>query len=243
MADNSPPTPASPTANRRLLWLVSIAVVLALVLTGGIWALTRSPSSGASEHASRPTPTATPEPSRVVYTADWSHGAGGWDLPSSVQIKSGQLIFSGNGNANLTIPYQPPVTAYTITMGMEIDAINPVSNGGGTITIAGQDAGGNSLYYGQIDCVGRQFQGCSGGEIAAGTEGGTYPSGIGISDFDTGPYVNSYKLIVGVSGVTFCFQASCETAGYVNAPKPAVKVVLQDAYLQLKVTSIAVSIP
>jgi hypothetical protein len=34
-----------------------------------------------------------------------------------------------------------------------------------------------------------------------------------------------------------------ETAGYVNAPKPAVKVVLQDAYLELKVTTIAVSIP
>jgi hypothetical protein len=242
MADDSSPTPASPPANRRRLWLVSLAVVLVLVLTGDIWALTRSPSSGASRHASTPTPTATPGPSRTVYTADWSHGAGGWDLPSSVRIKSGQLIFSGNGNANLTIPYQPPVTAYTITMGMEIDAINPVSNGG-TISIAAQDAGGNSLYYAQIDCVGRQFQGCSGGEIAAGTEGGHYPSGIGISDFDTGPYVNTYKLKVDASGVTFCYAQSCETAGYVNAPKLAVKLALQDAYLELKVTSIAVSIP
>jgi hypothetical protein len=242
MADNLPPTPTSPPANRRVIWLLSIAVVLVLVLTGGIWALTRSPSSEASGHASRPTPTATPEPPRVVYTADWSHGAGGWVLPSSVQVKTSHLIFSGNGNANLTIPYQPSAAAYTITMGMEIDAINPLCNGG-TITIAGQDAGGNSLYYAQIDCVGRQFQGCSGGEIAAGTEGGHYPSGIGISDFDTGPYVNTYKLKVDASGVTFCYAASCETAGYVNAPKPAVKLVLQDAYLELKVTSIAVSIP
>jgi hypothetical protein len=243
MADNSPPTPASPPANRRLLWPVSIAVVLVLVLAGGIWALTRPPSSGASVHASGSTPTASLIPSsRTVYSTDWSHGAGGWDLPSSVQIKSGQLIFSGNGNANLTIPFQPAVTAYTITVGMEIDAINPVSNGG-TITIAGQGAGGNSLYYGQIDCVGRQFQGCSGGEIAAGTEGGQYPSGMGVSDFDTGPYVNTYKLMVGASGVTFCFQGSCESAGYANTPKRAVKLVIQDASLELKVTSVAVSIP
>jgi hypothetical protein len=240
MGDNSPPAPASP-ANRRVVWLVSIAVVL--VLTGGIWALTRSPSSGASGHASpQPTSTATPEPSRVVYASNWSHGSGGWDLPTSVQSKGGLLIFSGNGNANLTIPYLPSAATFTITMGMEIDAVNPVSNGG-TVTIAGQDAGGNSLYYGQIDCVGRQFQGCSGGEIAAGTEGGTYPTGMGISDFDTGPYVNSYKLIVGASNVTFCYQASCEGAGYVNAPKHAVKLVLLVAYLELKVTSISVSIP
>jgi hypothetical protein len=34
--------------------------------------------------------------------------------------------------------------------------------------------------------------------------------------------------------VTFCFQASCKTAGYVNAPKSAVKLVLLDAYLKLK---------
>lgn len=193
-------------------------------------------------HASRPTPTATPVPSRVVYTADWSHGSGDWDLPSSVQIKSGQLIFSGNGTANLTIPIQPPVTPYTITMGMEIDAINPVSIGG-TISIAGQDAEGNSLYYGQIDCVGRQFQGCSGGEIAAGTEGGQYPSGLGVSDFDTGPYVNTYKIMVGATGVMFCYQGSCEAAGYANAPKPAAKLVLLDAYLELKITSVTVSIP
>jgi hypothetical protein len=43
--------------------------------------------------------------------------------------------------------------------------------------------------------------------------------------------------------VTFCYEQSCETAGYVNAPKPAVKLVLQDAYLQAKITSLTVSIP
>jgi hypothetical protein len=242
MGDDLLPRPTSPPANRRVIGPVSIAVILVLLLTCGIWALTRSPSSGAPVHAATPTPTSTPVSSRAVYTADWSRGASGWSLPSSVKIKSGQLIFSGNGNANLAIPYQPPVSGYSITLGMEIDAVNPVSNGG-TITISAQDAVGNSLYPAQIDYVGRQFQGCSGGEIAAGVEGGRYPSGIGISDFDTGPYVNSYNFKVDAAGVTFCYAASCETAGYVNAPKPVVKVVLQDAYLELKVTSIAVSIP
>jgi hypothetical protein len=66
---------------------------------------------------------------------------------------------------------------------------------------------------------------------------------MGISDFDTGPYVNTYKVIVGASGVTFCYQESCEGAGYANAPKPAVKLVLLDAYLELKVTSISISVP
>jgi len=242
MADNSRPTPASPPASRGDLSPVSIAVALVLVLAGGVWVLTRSPSSGSAGHALRPTPTPTPVPARTVYSADWSHGAGEWNLPSSVQVKSGQLIFSGNGNASLTLPYPPPATPFTITLGMEIDAINPVSTGG-TISIAGQDASGNSLYYGQIDCVGRQLPGCSGGEIAAGTEGGTYPTGLGVSDFDTGPYVNSYQLMVGTPGVTFCYQGSCEGAGYVHAPTPAVKLVLLDAYLELKVTSVSVSIP
>jgi hypothetical protein len=248
---DKPPSAALP-ARRRLFWLASTAVVLALVVTGGIWALTRSSPSLLSRQTSLPqssssgavTSTATPtlRPARVVYTSNWSHGAGGWSLPSSVKVKSGVLVFSGNGNANLTIPYQPPVTGYSITVDMEIDGINAASNGG-TVTIAGQDANGSTQLYGQIDCVGRQFPGCSGGEIAAGTKGGQFSNGMQVSDFDTGPYNNTYKVIVGASDVTFCFAQSCQVASYSNAPRTSLQLVLQDAYLQLKVYSVTVSIP
>ncbi|MGO8947015.1 MAG: hypothetical protein ACLQUY_05000 [Ktedonobacterales bacterium] len=252
MADNQPRANAALPPRHRLLWLVSLAVVLALVLAGVIWALTRSPSSGSSGRASvpetsltptnAPTPTPTPAASRVVYTADWSHGARGWVLPPSVQVKSGHLVFTGTGDVSLTIPYQPPVTGYTVEVGMEIDSVNTASMGG-TITIAGQGTSGNSQYFAQLLCVGRQGLGCRGGQITVGTEGGVFPTGMQVSDFDTGPYESTYQVHVGASNVQFCDGQSCHSADFVKVSKTAIKLVLQDDYLQMVVSSVAISIP
>src|SRR5271166_3774365 len=51
MPDNPPLAPTSLPARRRLFWLVALAAVLVILIAGGIWALTRSASSG---HASLP---------------------------------------------------------------------------------------------------------------------------------------------------------------------------------------------
>ena len=97
------------------------------------------PPQGSPTPTIAPTPTPTPVAPRVVYMADWLQGAGGWALPPSVHVESGQLVFSGTGDVNLTIPFQLPVTGYSVEVGMEIESVNSAVNGG-TITIAGQDA-------------------------------------------------------------------------------------------------------
>ena len=252
MADKQPT--AAPPTRRRMFWLISIAVVLVLVVTGGVWALTRSSSSPFSGQSSLPlssssgvatstaTPTPTLRPAHVVYTANWSNGADGWSLPSSVHVKSGTLVFTGAGNVNLTIPYHAPVTGYSINLNMEIDTVNPAAHGG-TITIAGEDATGRSQFYAQLLCVRLAGPGCRGGQFTVGIFGGKYPSGMQVSDFDVGPYDTPYQVRIGATNVQFCFQGGCESVGFVNIPKTPLTVVVQDDYLEMKVSSLSVSMP
>jgi hypothetical protein len=240
MADNNVSAPTSPPPRVRPVWLALLAVILVLVLGGSVWALTRAqPLSHPS--VARPTATATSAPPRVVYAADWSHNAGGWDLPQIVQFKGGQLLFSGNGNANLTIPYQPPVTNYTIEVTMEVDAVSKAARGG-TITIAGQDSTGKAQYYAQLLCVGHQGLGCHSGQYTLATFGGQYPSGMQFSDFSIGPYEIPFKVVVAGTHVQFCTRGDCESVSFVQVPTTPLKLVIQDDYLVMKITSVAVSI-
>ena len=247
MPDNPPPAPAAPPARRRLLWPASLAAVLVILVAGGLWALTRSASSGHTSLArtsltpsSLPTPTAAPH---VVYTADWSHGADGWVLPPSVHVTSGHLVFTGAGDdVNLTIPYQPPVTGYTVEIKMEIIAVSPASHGG-TVTIAGQDTSGSAQYYAQLLCLGKVLPGCNGGQTSIGTKGGVYPIGQGVSDFSVGQFETRYTIQVAGSNVQFCNGGGCQSAAFVKVPTAPLKLVLQDSYLQIVVTSVEISIP
>jgi hypothetical protein len=239
-----------PAAHHRPLVLASVAVVLTLMLAGGVWALTRSSSPGrVSTPAGTSTPTAMPSPTptsapHTVYTANWSHGADGWALPPSVHTTSGHLVFDGTGTVTLTIPYQPPVTGYTIQMGMEIFQAAPTGPvGGGTITISGQDASGNSQFYAQLLCKARSAPGCHGGQSTVGTLNGQYPQGLEASDFSISPVERIYTVQVTDEDVRFCNGVACMPASFVTAPTVAVKLVLQDSDLQLVITSLVITTP
>jgi hypothetical protein len=248
MSDNQPPAPASPRAGHHVLHLVSLALVVVLLFSGGIWVLTRFiPSSHSVPQTSLtptsiPTATATTAVQRVVYAASWSHGVSGWTLPSSVQVMGGKLVFNGSGTANLEVPYHTPIIGYTVEMSMEIDSVNSEYSEG-TITIAGQDASGKDQYYAELSCAGKEVVGCHGGQSSVGTEGGVYPSGLGVSDFAIGPSLITYTFQVGTSDVELCAGLACLSAGYVRVPTSALTLVLQDTFLRVVITSMTISIP
>jgi hypothetical protein len=241
MPDIHPSAPP-PTPHRRLFLLVSLIALLALLLASGIWALTRlaAPQHSGLVPTSTAAPTATPTP-RVVYTADWSHGADGWVLPPSVKVTSGYLAFSGAAPANLTIPYELPITGYTITVGMTIYSPSPAARGG-TITIGGQDASGDALYYGQLLCVGKVVAGCNDGQYTVGVLGGVYPYGQQVSDFAVGASEATYKVQVAGTSVEFCTGPDCESVNFVKVPTTSLTLVLQDEYLKMDIDSVTVSI-
>ena len=240
MAESKPHAPASSPTRVRPLWLVLLAVVLVLVLAGGIWVLVRH-APPARTVAAAPTPTATEAPPRLVYSADWSTSAAGWNLPTIVHLQSGRLVFPGNGDAVLTIPYQPPVTGYTIKVTMEVDVVSSLVHGG-TITIEGEDATGKAQYYAQLLCVGHD-PGCHFGQYTLGVYGGQYPSGQQVSDFGIGPYEINYELQVAGSHVQFCKASDCESVAFVKVPSAPLKLVIEDDYLVMNIASVAVTTP
>jgi len=176
-----------------------------------------------------------------VYAADWTHNVSEWNLPKIVHQQQGVLLFAGNGDVKLTIPYQPPVTNYTINVTMEVDSVGPAVRGG-TITIEGLDSTGKSQYYAQLLCVG-PGQGCHGGQYTLGVFSGHYPDGMQFSDFSIGPYEIPFKLEVAGRHVVFCKASDCESVGFVNVPTTPLKLVIDDDYLVMKIASVTVTVP
>jgi hypothetical protein len=152
------------------------------------------------------------------------------------------LVFAGTSDVKLTIPYQPPVTDYTINVTMEVDSVGAAVKGG-TITIEGLDSNGKSQYYAQLLCVGHRAPGCNGGQYTLGVFSGKYPDGMQFSDFSIGPYEIPFKLQVAGNHVVFCKDTECESVGFVNTPKTPLKLVIDDDYLVMKITSVSVTIP
>jgi hypothetical protein len=241
VADNEHHAPASAPARIQPFWLVSLAIVLVLVLAGGIWVLVRHAPPGGASIAAR-TPTATSAPPRAVYTADWVHSASDWKLPKVVHLQNGVLVFAGTSDVKLTIPYQPPVSNYTINVTMEVDSVGP-SVRGGTITIEGLDSTGKSQYYAQLLCAGHGALGCNGGQYTLGVFSGKYPDGMQFSDFSIGPYEIPFKLQVAGKHVVFCKDTDCESVGFVSVPTTPLKLVIDDDYLVMKIQSVSVTEP
>jgi hypothetical protein len=240
MSFNGQKAPTSTPAGVRLLGLVALSVVLVLVLAGAIWTLVRHSPPGRALVAA-PTATATSAPPRVVYAADWSKSADSWTLPKTVHLQSGRLVFPGDGDTVLTIPYQPPVTGYTIDVTMEVDSVSAAVHGG-TITIEGKDASGKAQYYAQLLCVGHS-PGCHFGQYTLGVFSGEYPSGMQFSDFGIGPYEIDYKVQVAGVHVQFCKGSDCESVAFVHAPTAPLELVIDDDFLVMSISSVAVTTP
>jgi hypothetical protein len=62
-----------------------------------------------------PTPTPAPPP-KVVFQADWSHGAGNWKLPPHWSIQNGALVSDGYATENVPVPYVVNATNYQVQM-------------------------------------------------------------------------------------------------------------------------------
>ncbi len=123
---------------------------------------------GCSQNASPPSATATPRssptggapvsptpsyaPGTVLYTADWSHGLGGWHAPQGWSIVQGQLQVNSLPDTTLTVPYMPTTSNYAIEVDVQVvkvlkqsdnkfHVVVPSTSGGD-----GFDAGFQSLH-------------------------------------------------------------------------------------------------
>jgi hypothetical protein len=55
--------------------------------------------------------------------------------------------------------------------------------------------------------------------------------------------VITYVFQVGAANVQLCASQACLSAAYVTAPPSELKLVLQDSYLQVVITSLTITVP
>ena len=102
--------------------------------------------------AATPTPPATP---RVVFQADWSHGAGAWKLPPHWSIQDGALVTDGLTQENLPVPYTVTAENYRIVMmARVVDVTFKTTSCNNFFGILAQDTTGSRLFAAEAACFG-----------------------------------------------------------------------------------------
>ncbi|HLZ56779.1 MAG TPA: family 16 glycoside hydrolase [Ktedonosporobacter sp.] len=133
-------------------YVISIAVGIVLFLLAGC--ANGSPSSGAPS----PVATAKAQPTvpsvqagTVLYKADWSRGAGNWQLDKGWTVVNGGLQSMSTDNGNALAPYQPAIPNYAITV--HFRALQVLHKGGEFTVIALKTATQDGYYGGVLGIV------------------------------------------------------------------------------------------
>ncbi len=174
---------------------------------------------GAQASVSTPTPTtpavptATPAP-KLLYQADWSHGANGWTLPPHWHIKNGQLVNDGGGHEPINIPYAVTVPNYALEVELQVQGIpTNVSGCPGYFGFVGQDSAGKQLFSGDANCL------VANPALHAWAELGTtnvYPGGFIASDYVVGYSTKVYRIEV--HGRAIKYASGTYSVGSLVAP-------------------------
>lgn len=202
---------------RPLAALALLASALCLTTACAASSTTRAVTPTATTEET-PTPTAVP---RVLYTADWSHGAGGWTLPPHWQVRDGQLVNDGGGRDPIAVPFAFTGASYAVKMHVAVITPPPAS----CLSLYGYkalDARGDTLYDAEINCFGTRSSPryCVSALTAHGTE--QYLT----TDHIAGPNPISYTVLV--RGQTVTYFPGTTALGSVTAD-----VTLQPAQLQI----------
>ena len=145
------------TASRARARLAVLSIVSCAVI-----ALAGCATSTARQSSSTPTPTATsaatptpPAAPKVVFQADWSHGAGAWKLPPHWSIQDGALVTDGQTQQNLPVPYTVTAKNYRILMTARmVDVTFKTTSCNNYFGLLAQDTAGSRLFAAEAACFG-----------------------------------------------------------------------------------------
>ena len=102
--------------------------------------------------AATPTPAAPP---KVIFQADWSHGAGIWKLPPHWTIQHGALVTDGLTTDHASVPYTVTATNYRILMTARmVDVTFKDTSCNNFFGVAAQDNSGSRMFTAQSACFG-----------------------------------------------------------------------------------------
>lgn len=219
------------------LALIALVAVLATACAGPF------PDATASSTPTTPataTPTATPVP-RVLYAADWSHGAGGWTLPPHWSIQSGQLVNDGQGEDAIPIPFALTQQRYTVEMQAQVMGYT-CPGSCNEYGFAATGTGGSHLYVAEIDDIDMNPPHHGFSMLTS-----PYPEdpkyAIATQDFIAGVNMRSYT--VSVDGDTAYYAISGSGVGAVTMSLLLAPATLSitDHHVQLAIASLTITTP
>ncbi len=146
---------------RALSWTRARIVVLALA-SCSVLALTGCNTSGPQHSSLAPTSTptvaATPTPPaapKVVFQADWSHGAGTWKLPPHWSIQHGALVSDGLAQDNVLVPYTVTAKNYRILMTARVVNVTyKRTSCNNYFGVVAQNTAGSRMFTAESACFG-----------------------------------------------------------------------------------------
>lgn len=217
-----------------LLALVAL-LVSACAASGVSGQAEQSPAASAAAM-----PTAPPAP-RVLYTADWSHGANGWTLPPNWSIQGGQLVNDGQGEDAIPIPFPLTESRYTVEMQAQVQGYtcSPNCNEYG---FAADSPGGSHLYVAEIDEI--DMNAPHHGFSMLTTAHPQDPRyAVATQDFIPGVNVRSYTVSVEGDSVSYAISGSGVGSIAVTLPLAPAGLSITDQHVQLVVTRLTITTP
>lgn len=201
---------------------------------------TPTPEATTATTAPTPTPTPTPAP-RVLYTADWSHGAGGWTLPPHWSIQDGQLVNDGQGEDAIPIPFAFTQQRYTVEMQAQVSGYT-CPGSCNEYGFAATGANGSHLYVAEIDEIDMNPP-HHGFSMLTSPHPEDPKYAVATQDFIPGVNVRSYT--VSVDGDTASFAISDSGVGSVTTTLPLAPATLSitDHHVQLAISSLTITTP
>ena len=219
-----------------LVVLVIVAVVLAFLLNV-------IPSTSTPSRQATGTSTATPTP-RILYTADWSHGADGWALPPHWRQVNGHIENDGYGTDSLVIPYQVTVPNYTVAVDITVEKITNLATSHG-YGIEGFSTGNILQFLSSIASITKlpqlpAYHGFSQNYVAHADSEGDQMS---TNDYTVLFFTQTFSVQVQGNNVGFCPGVSC--LGNVNSTTPLspLQVAIFDQGVQMSISRVVITSP
>ena len=245
MTDETPRT--RQTRRWRPFVVAGLAILLVAVVAGAIWGVTRGTDASTSATHGTASATATPAP-RILYQADWSHGADGWHLPAGAQIVNGKLNIASADALSLHIPYVPTTPNYAV----EMDYLLQATMKGGRFGITGRTAAGDQLYMVEMQCSPHTrvlpgawdpTKGACPGIALELTPGGKYPGGYWVTDYAIGTGPQTFRVEKRGNTVLMCpVVDGCDVP--VTSPKPMAasqQVSIETRAVKIEITRVVVT--
>jgi hypothetical protein len=227
-------------ATRSSPWSLPIAGGIVLVILAVVFALPQI-IPGQSTSSRQAESTATPIP-RVLYTADWSHGTGGWSLPSHWRLVKGHIENDGYGTEPLLIPYQVTVPNYSVTVDFTVEKV-PSIPACHSYGIEGLSGGNTLQFLGSIACIRKlavAYHGFSQNYVAHADSVGDQMS---TQDFTVLFYTQTFSVQVQGDNVDFCPGISCLANVNSATPLSPLHIAIYDVNVQMSVSRIIISSP